>query len=76
MDSTYPIVKIDRTTITEILPIFINKGIFSNYEDLPERADLLNKHKETLGVSELTKEQERECLSQVGEYKTNKYVVS
>lgn len=75
MNSKFPIVKIDRTTITEILPIFINKGIFSNYEDLPERADLLNMHKETLGVSELTKEQERECLSQVGEYKTNKYVV-
>jgi len=75
MNSTYPIVKIDRTTITEILPIFINKGIFSNYDDLPERADLLNKYREELGVPVLTKEQERECLSKVGEYKTNKYVV-
>ena len=75
MNSTYPIVKIDRTTITEILPIFINKGIFSNYEDLPERADLLNKCKEELGVPVLTKEQERECLSAQREYKTNKYVV-
>jgi len=75
MNSTFPIVKIDRTTITEILPIFINKGIFSNYEGLPERADLLNKYKEELGVPALTKEQERECLSKVGEYKTNKYVV-
>ena len=75
MNSTFPIVKIDRTTITEILPIFINKGIFSNYEDLPERADLLNKCKEELGVPALTKEQERECLSAQREYKTNKYVV-
>ena len=55
MNSTYPIVKIDRTTITEILPIFINKGIFSNYDDLPERADLLNKHKENLVYLSLRK---------------------
>jgi len=75
MNLTFPVVKIDRTTITEILPIFINKGIFSNYDGLPERADLLNKYREELNVSELTKEQERECLSKVGEYKTNKYVV-
>jgi hypothetical protein len=75
MSSTYPIVKIDRTTITEILPIFINKGIFSNYDDLPERADLLNKLKENLNVVDLSFEQEREHLTQVGEYKTKKYVV-
>ena len=75
MSSTYPIVKIDRTTITEILPIFINKGIFSNYDDLPERADLLNQLKKNLNVTELTSEQEREYLSQVGEYKTDDYVV-
>lgn len=75
MNSTFPIVKIDRTTVTELLPIFINKGIFPNYEDLPERADLLNKYKEELGVSELTKEQEREYLKNVGEYKTNNYIV-
>jgi len=75
MSSTYPIVKIDRTTITEILPIFINKGIFSNYDDLPERADLLNKYKEELSIPFLTKEQEREYLSQVGEYRTDNYVV-
>ncbi len=75
MNSTFQVVKIDRTTITELLPVFINKGIFSNYDDLPERADLLIKHKEELGVPVLTKEQERECLSAQREYKTNKYVV-
>ena len=75
MSSTYPIVKIDRTTITEILPIFLNKGIFSNYDDLPERADLLDQCKEELGVPVLTKEQEREYLTQIGEYKTDGYVV-
>jgi len=75
MNSTFQVVKIDRTTITELLPVFINKGIFSNYEDLPERADLLKKYKEELGIPSLTKEQVREYLSQIGEYKTNNYVV-
>jgi len=75
MSSTFPIVKIDAPTVKEILPIFINRGIFSNYDDLPERADLLNRYKEELGISILTEEQEREYLSQVGEYKTSKYVV-
>jgi len=75
MSSTYPIVKIDATTVKEVFPIFINKGIFSKYEDLPERADLLDKYKAELDVPELSKKQVREYLSQIGEYKTNKYVV-
>jgi len=75
MSSTYPIVKIDATVVKEVLPIFINKGIFSNYDDLPERADLLKKYQEELGIQSLTKEQVREYLSQIGEYKTNNYVV-
>ncbi|MEB2296488.1 MAG: hypothetical protein OZ930_08205 [Ignavibacteria bacterium] len=75
MDSTFPIVKIDRTTITELLPVFINKGIFAKYDGLPERADLLDQLKINLGVAELTAEQEREYLAQIGEYKTDKFVV-
>ncbi|MCZ7616598.1 MAG: hypothetical protein M5T52_24305 [Ignavibacteriaceae bacterium] len=75
MNSQFPIVKIDRTTITELLPVFINKGIFAKYDGLPERADLLDQLKINLGVAELTTEQEREFLSQVGEYKTDDFVV-
>ncbi len=75
MSSTFPIVKIDATVVKEILPIFINKGIFSNYEDLPERADLLKQYQEELGTEFLTKEQVRAYLSQIGEYRTNNYVV-
>jgi hypothetical protein len=75
MSSTYPIVKIDRTTVTEVLPIFINKGIFSNYDDLPERADLLTNLKDDLGVDTLTTQQEREYLTQIGEYRTDEYIV-
>jgi hypothetical protein len=75
MSSTYPIVKIDATTVKEILPVFINKGIFSNYDDLPERADLLRERMDDLGQGELTFEQEREYLTQISEYKTDDYVV-
>ena len=75
MSSQFPIVKIDRTTITELLPIFINKGLFAKYDDLPERADLLDQLKLDLGVSELTIGQEREYLTQIGEYRTNEFVV-
>lgn len=75
MESQFPVVKIDRTTITELLPVFINKGIFSNYDGLPERADLLDQLKLGLSVSKLTTEQEREYLTQIGEYRADKYVV-
>jgi hypothetical protein len=75
MNSIYPIVKIDATTVKEVLPIFINRGIFSNYDSLPERADLLNRLKLDLNVTELTKEQERDYLTQIGEYKAKDYVV-
>lgn len=75
MSSAFPIVKMDATVVKEVLPIFINKGIFTNYDDLPERADLLKHHQEELGTELLTKEQVREYLSQIGEYKTNNYVV-
>ena len=73
--SSYPSVKIDRTTLAEILPIFMNKGIFTNYKALPEKAGLINNECLILGVSELTIEQERELLSDVGMYKGNNYVV-
>lgn len=75
MNSQFPIVKIDRTTITELLPVFINKGIFAKYDGLPERADLLNQLKLDLGVTDLTTEQEREYLTQIGEYRTDDFVV-
>lgn len=75
MDSKFPIVKIDRTTAQEFLPIFMHRGIFSNYHLLPDRDDMLEKRKKELGVEALTLEQEREVLSQAGQYKTPKYVV-
>jgi len=75
MKSTYPPVKIDRNIITEILPMFMNRGIFNNYNALPEKAGLLENECLRLGVAELTDEQERELLSNIGMYKTLNYVV-
>jgi len=75
LNSSYPIVKIDRTTIAEILPIFMNKGIFTNYNALPEKAGLIKNECQRLEVDKLTAEQKRELLSNVERYKSNNYVV-
>lgn len=72
---SFPIVKIDRTTVTEILPIFMNKGIFTNYKALPEKAGLIKNECRKLGVDRLSNEQLRTLLSNAGMYKTNRYVV-
>lgn len=71
----FPIVKIDRTTAQEMLPIFINKGIFSNYKALPTKEELLTKAKAELCVETLTKEQERSALQSEKMYRTTNYVV-
>jgi len=71
----FPIVKIDRTTAQEMLPIFINKGIFSNYKALPTKEEFLTKAKAELGVETLTKEQERSALQSEKMYRTTNYVV-
>jgi hypothetical protein len=71
----FPIVKIDRATMQELLPLVMHKGLFSNYNTLPEKAELLNAAKEKMGISVLTFEQERKILSNAGEYRTNNYVV-
>ena len=55
--------------------MFMNRGIFNNYNALPEKAGLIKCECLRLEVGGLTNEQERELLSNVGMYKTNKYVV-
>ena len=66
---------IDRTSLGELLPIFMNRGIFTNYKALPEKAGLIDCECNRLGIAELPLEQERELLSEIGTYKTNNYVV-
>lgn len=71
----YPIVKVDRTTVQEFLPMLMHRGLFSNYRTLPKKEDILEKEKIRLGVSLLTPESERRILAEVGEYRTEKNVI-
>ena len=71
----YPIVKIDRTTAQEWLPIIMNRGIFSKYKELPDKQTILNDYKTDLGVNDLTPEQERQALSNANIYKATRYVI-
>ena len=75
MNTTFPIVKIDRTTAQEWLPMLMNRGIFTRYHELINKEEILNKAKGELGVESLTPVQEREVLALIGEYKTNRFVV-
>jgi len=72
---SYPIAKIDRITGQELLPIFINKGIFSNYKTLKTQEEILEKEKLSLNKTTLTIEEERRVLAKTGEYKTERYVI-
>lgn len=75
MKEKYPIVKIDRTTVQEFLPILMNKGIFTDYHSLPTRDEILENERNKSGVSLLAPETERRLLSGAGTYRTNKSVV-
>jgi hypothetical protein len=69
------LVKIDRTTAQDWLPILINKGLFSDYKNLSTRDEILQNAIIELGVEELTPAQEREALTTIGEYKTDRFIV-
>lgn len=69
------IVKLDRTTVQEFLPMLTHRGVFSNYENLPKRDEILQAEKNRLKVDNLTLEQERNVLSKVGKYRSNAYVI-
>ena len=53
---------LDRTTTHEMLPMFMHRGLFSNYSSLPDRSEILENAKAELGVESLTKEQERKAI--------------
>ena len=71
----YPIVKIDRMTAQELLPLLHQKGLFSKASDLPHREHLLEEEAQKRCVEKLDKEAEREFLGNVGLYRTDSYVV-
>ena len=63
-----PIVKIDRSTSDELLPLFLTKGIFSNFNAIPDIQDVAAKESERLGRP-LTLREQRQLEIQTGEYK-------
>jgi hypothetical protein len=75
MNTTFPIVKIDRTTAQEWLPMLMNRGIFTRYNELPSKEEIIKNATNELGVDALTPAQEREVLASAGEYNTNRFVV-
>lgn len=72
---TFPIVKIDRATGQEMLPLFLQKGIFSNYKALPTKEELLEKAKCEMGIETFTKAQEHNILKSERVYRTKNYIV-
>jgi hypothetical protein len=70
----YPIIKVDRTTIKEILPLLMQRGLFSDYKALPTKEELLENAKLQSGTESLTKEKEREVLSLAKKYRTKNYI--
>ncbi len=71
----YPIVKVDRATVKEIMPLMMQKGIFSNYKALPTKEELLDQAKLKIGGMALTKAQERDALSSAIRYRTKNYII-
>jgi len=68
------IVKLDRTTVQEFLPMLTHRGVFSNFDNLPKKDEILKEEMERLGIDKLAPEQERGILSKVGKYRSKAYV--
>lgn len=71
----FPIVKIDRTTGQEMLPLLMQKGIFSDFQNLPLRDEILKNECEKLGVEVLSDEQKRQALAAVGKYRSQQFII-
>lgn len=69
------IVKIDRSTAQEWLPVTMHRGIFTSCNNLPSKHWILEMEKKSLDVEKLTLGQERKALSGVGVYRTDKHVI-
>lgn len=72
----YPISKIDRATSQNLLPIMMNKGIFSGYKNLPTYDSIIEKEKDRLSKGELTFQERRSVLSQAKRYIHQGYVMT
>ena len=70
-----PIVRIDRATGQDLLPVFMERGIFSNFSELRNKEDILEEARINSGKGKLTPIEEREVLAVEQEYREGHYVV-
>ncbi|MEA1965378.1 MAG: hypothetical protein U9O41_09720, partial [Candidatus Aerophobetes bacterium] len=69
----FSIAKMDRTTSKELLPLFLTKGIFSNFNKIPYIQDLANEKAKKIG-RKLTAKERRGLEVKMKEYKKGGYV--
>ncbi len=69
----FPIAKIDRTTSDELLPLFLTKGIFSNFNRIPHIQDLTDEETKRI-KRKLTAKEKRDLEVKTKEYKKGGYV--
>lgn len=74
IEQQFPIVKIDRVTEQDLLPILLTKSIFTNYSDLPKKEDIIKQECIRLNKEELDYEETRAVLTKAGEYRIGIYV--
>lgn len=71
----YPIVKIDRITLHELLPLVMQEGLFNDYKSLKSQEEILESHKNQLGVENLKDEEIRKVLTKEKIYKKGNYII-
>ncbi len=69
----FPIAKIDRTTSDELLPLFLTKGIFSNFNKIPHIQDLADEEAKKI-KRKLTAKERKDLEVKTKEYKKDGYV--
>jgi len=70
----FPIVKIDRVTEQDLLPLLLTKSIFTNYSGLQTKEEIIKQECIRLNKEELDFEETRAVLTKAREYTTGIYV--
>jgi len=70
----YPIAKIDRVTGQDLLPILLQKSIFTNYSDLQTKEEIIEQERIRLNKERLDFEEQRAALTRAREYRQGVYV--
>jgi len=73
-DEQYPIVKMDRATEQDLLPLLLNKSIFTNYFSLPTKEEIIEQERKRLNKEDLDFEEKRAALTRAKEYRQDGYV--